>query len=430
MANQQTVTDWTPPPGFGPVPSKVPGIVVYAPVPEEETTPGVETFRCPQCNGIVAYSASDEQLACPHCGYTQPVGAQRVGLAAERFEFTLQALDGSERGWGIERRQVQCEACNALYSVDEGGLSATCPFCGSNRVAGLASLHDFVRPSTMIPFTVDDKRCSALVREWMGRGWMHPPALRHIDAIGRLVGMYLPYWVFDAHVDAQWRAEVGYEEEKRVYRDGEWETETEIRWRWESGNVHLPIHSLPICGTDKISILLQERLQPYDLDALVTYDPDYLAGWQAQAYDIQLKPAWDLGKRRMREQAKDVCHSRIHSSHVRNFSMTADLNEERWRYVLLPAYLATYTLQNETYHVMVNGQTGVVAGQKPVAWLRVWLAVALLLLPGVSCGLLGLLTSLLAGVGAFLLPVALVLFVAGLVAVLFVLNQARSADDV
>ena len=420
---------WSPPPGFAAVASQVPGIQVYAPAPEEETEPEAKTFRCPQCNGLIAYDAGDQQLACPYCGYKQEVGARVVGLSADRFEFTLQTLDQSERGWGVERRSIQCESCNAVFSSGEGELSTTCPFCGSNRVSSQAALHDFVRPGFLIPFTVDREQCRTSVRAWLGKGWMHPPELRDSDAVGRFTGIYLPFWIFDARIEAQWKAEVGHEETKRHFRDGKWESETVIRWQWENGRVHVPIHNLLVYGTGKLSQVLLERLYPYDLTKLATYESGYLAGWQAQGYDIALKPAWSVGKRRMRDRAKDACHDDISSSHVRNFSMSADFNDERWRYVLLPVYLSTYAFENETYHVMVNGQTGTIAGQKPVAWLRVWLAIAALLLPGGSCGLLGMI-MLAAGVGVFVLPIAFILFVAGLIFSIYVFVQARSADDI
>ena len=428
MALSKPFENWSPPPGFVPAPSQVNGIEVYAPAPEEEKAQAT-TFRCPQCNGIVAYDAGDQQLACPYCGYKQAIDAPIVGLSAERFEFTLETLDQSERGWGVERQAIHCESCQAVFTTDGDKLSTTCPFCGSNRVAGKTALHDFIRPGYLVPFTVDDKRCRALVKEWLGQGWMHPPDLRKTDAVNRFTGIYLPYWIFDAYIRSQWKAEVGHEEQKSRYRDGKWETETVIEWRWENGNVSLPIDNLLICGTDKVSTVLQERLFPYNLGQLAAYDAAYLAGWQAQAYDIQLKPAWDQGKHRMREKAKGACHSDINSSHVRNFSMTADFDRERWRYVLLPVYLSTYSFNNEKYHVMLNGQTGQVAGQKPVSWLRVWLAIGALLLPGTLVGLLGLIT-LAFGVGVFILPVALVLFIAGLVFSIFIFSKAKAADDI
>jgi DNA-directed RNA polymerase subunit RPC12/RpoP len=430
MDARHNYATWSPPPGFVAVPSQVTGIEVYAPAPEQETGPTAKTFRCPQCNGLVSYDADDQQLACPYCGYTHKIGARVVGLSAQRFEFTLETLDHSERGWGIERRSIQCASCNAVFSSGEGELSTTCPFCGSNRVSSQAALPDFIRPGFVVPFGVNVEQCQASVKAWLGKGWMHPPELRNTGAVDRFTGIYLPFWIFDANIDADWKAEVGYEETKRRYRDGKWETETEIRWQWESGRVHVPIHNLLVYGTSKLSPVLLERLYPFDLSRLTVYNTGYLAGWQAQAYDISLKPAWEVGKQRMRERAKDACYSDIASSHVRNFGMTADFEDERWRYVLLPIYLSAYRFENKTYHVMVNGQTGAIAGQKPVAWLRVWLAIAALLAPGILGGLLGLIMLPLAGIGAFILPFAFVLFVLGMVVSILVFVQARSADDI
>jgi predicted RNA-binding Zn-ribbon protein involved in translation (DUF1610 family) len=429
MDAHKSLHEWTPPPGFVSVPSKVPGIQVYAPAPPEEEQDEARTFRCPHCGGTISYSASDRQLTCPYCGYSQEVGAPVVGLAADRFEFTLETLDQAEKGWGVERRVVHCESCNAEFSTDGQTLSTTCPFCGSNRVVARAAVHEFIRPGYLIPFSVDVQQCRKAVREWLGRGWMYPSALRQVDAVDRFVGMYVPFWVFNARIAARWKAQVGHERQRRRYHNGKWETETDIEWRWENGSVGVPVENMLIYGTDKVSAVLLERLYPYNLGQLAVYDAGYLAGWQAQAYDIPLKAAWEIGKERMRERARDACYDDIASSHVRDFSMLADFDQERWRYVLLPVYLTTYAYEGETYHAMVNGQSGEVAGQKPVEWLRVWLAIGLLLLPGVLGGLLGLIT-LPVGMGVIVLPIAFFLFVLALLADIAIFVRARAADDI
>jgi hypothetical protein len=78
---------------------------------------------------------------------------------------------------------------------------------------------------------------------------------------------------------------------------------------------------------------------------------------------------------------------------------------------------------------MVNGQTGVVAGQKPVAWLRVWLAIAAMLSPGACLGLLGLLTLAVGGVGIVGLVLGFILFVAGLIGTIIVFQKARASEE-
>jgi hypothetical protein len=60
---------------------------------------------------------------------------------------------------------------------------------------------------------------------------------------------------------------------------------------------------------------------------------------------------------------------------------------------LLPVYLATYTFGGTVYQLMINGQSGTVAGQKPVAWWKVWLVVAAIALPGLLLVLISLLVA-------------------------------------
>jgi hypothetical protein len=170
-----------------------------------------------------------------------------------------------------------------------------------------------------------------------------------------------------------------------------------------------------ISGSSHISHIILVRIEPFNLNDLVLYSADFLAGWQAHAYDISLPKAWEAGKNDMRERAKQACYQDIPSPHVRNFSMSADFADETWRYLLLPVYLAAYRFEDKVYQVMVNGQTGMVAGQKPVAWWKIWLLVAALVSPGLLFGLVGLGLLPIGGIGVIPLALGLVLVVIGIV---------------
>ena len=78
---------------------------------------------------------------------------------------------------------------------------------------------------------------------------------------------------------------------------------------------------------------------------------------------------------------------------------------------------------------MVNGQTGNVAGQKPVAWARVWLAIAAMLSPGACLGLLGLLTLPLGGVGTVGVVIGGILLVAALIGAIIIFQKARASEE-
>jgi len=420
---------WPPPEGFVPVPSLLDGIELYAPAPveEEEET---RTFKCRQCGGTISYSAAERLLTCPYCGQAQDIDAEEVGQRAAEFEFTLETMERAHFGWGEERRELVCESCGAVVSVAPDTLTSTCAFCGSNRVLARDAVGDVLRPTALIPFVVDQDRVKAQVAEWLGRGWMHPPELREVRALRELAGVYLPFWTFDARIGAGWRAEVGTPRTVRYFDDGKWKTRTVIDWHWRSGRVGLPVDDHLMAGTAHVSRKILDRVTPFDLGALVEYEPGYLAGWQAKLYDVELQDAWELAKEEMRARAKRACYADTGSSHVRNFQMTADFEDERWRYILLPVYLASYPFDGRTFQVMVNGQTGTVAGQKPVAWARVWLAIAAMLSPGACLGLLGLLTLALGGVGVVGLVLGAILFVAGMVGAFVVFRKARESEEV
>jgi hypothetical protein len=193
--------------------------------------------------------------------------------------------------------------------------------------------------------------------------------------------------------------------------------------------VRLPINDHLVAGTARVSRVILRKVVPFSLRELVEYDPSYLAGWQAKTYDVPLQEAWEVAKEEMRERTKRACYDDTGSSHVRNFRMTADFADERWRYVLLPVYLASYRFDDRTFQVMVNGQTGKVTGQKPVAWLRVWLAIVAMLSPGACLGLVGLLTSAM-GIGVVGLVLGFILLVAGLIGAIFVFQRARASEEV
>jgi len=101
--SEQNTSHYSPPKGFIQVLSQVPGISVYAPAPEVETTPEIQTFKCPQCGASTAYDPSQSSVTCDHCGYIYTLDPQVVGQRAEEREFTLENIEIAERGWGEER---------------------------------------------------------------------------------------------------------------------------------------------------------------------------------------------------------------------------------------------------------------------------------------------------------------------------------------
>jgi DNA-directed RNA polymerase subunit RPC12/RpoP len=427
--NNKSIENWQPPDNFTQIDSKVEGITVFAPKKIDDLSHSKQIYDCPNCGASTKFDVASGGVACEYCGYVKTIHAKEVGKQAQSFEFTLPELQVKQAGAIDDRKQLTCGNCGAELSLPVENISATCPFCGSNKVNLRKTLSEKLRPNWLISFKIKPNDLLNIAREWLGKGWFHPKDLSSLVSLDHFHGIYMPFWTFSTSIDASWKAEVGHEHQETYFQNGERKTRTVIRWRWESGNVLLAIKDWLTEGSKNINTHIFENIKPFDLNQLIQYNPDYLAGWQSQTYNIQLEDAWTFAKGEIREKAKSACYSDIGSSHVRNFRMSADFDKEKWRLILLPLYLASYQFEDQTYQVMVNGQSGKIAGEKPVEWWKVWLAIAAILSPGVISGFYGLVSSVLFDESSVCsLGLGIILFTIGVILSIVIYRKAKDSE--
>lgn len=415
-----------PPDGYVPTLSNVAGIEIFMPAPKIEQLDVRVDFACPNCRGVQAYNVSDGGLSCTSCGYYQPPKGMRVGGAATSNEFRTEESErqkeerirkslgvnaavtaaaasiaaasspspaqaakiADDYNWGEERRELSCTNCGASILLAAEALTHVCPFCGSSSVNQHAFLQDKLRPRYLIPFNVEVEKAKASIMEWLGSSWMTPGDLQKRAGLDNLIGTFLPYWTFTATCSSTWKAEVGHDRtESYTDSNGNRHSRTVTDWRWESGYVNLPIRDLLVSGTSKLNARLLDEVDQFSMTGLVEYETSYLAGYNAQTFDVGRDVAWTKGRELMREMTKSACYGQASTSKVRNFSMTLDYSDESWRYVLLPVYLSSYSYDSESFSLMVNGQTALISGQRPVDWRKIIAVCVLSYIPGLIVAL-------------------------------------------
>lgn len=421
-----------PPKDFILTKSTVAGIDVYMPRPPDEKQDEIVDFTCPQCTASTAYSAENGGLTCTYCGYYEPPAQEIVGKEAQEFEFTVKTMERVAHGWGIERKELVCNGCAAHTTFSTNMLTHTCPFCSSNQVVQIKAAQDVLRPRFLVPFETTEDDCRKNTAVWLESSWMTPRGLRKLARSAEYIPIYIPFWTFDADTDATWRAEVAHTRTRTTGVGKNRRTTTHTEWKWESGRAKLNIDDLLVSGTNKISSVLIKQMRGYNLNKMVAYDASFLAGMQAQVYDINLEESWELARTQMRERTKKACKNQATSGRMRNFSMNLDFANESWRYILLPIYLTTYKYDSRSWQVMIHGQTGTVAGQRPVSWKRVWLAIIGSLLPAALLGLAALLIFVLEN-EQYGTMFGFAAFIALVIALIFsgiTLNRATKMDDI
>ena len=141
------------------------------------------------------------------------------------------------------------------------------------------------------------------MNDWLGRLWFAPNGLQDYARKGRKMnGIYVPYWTFDADTKSSYRGERGtvYYVTKTVMRDGKRMQVREQKSALEPGLGPGGAVLRRRAGARLASALPKrytDALEPWDLSALEPYRPEYLAGFRAEGYTVELDGGLRRGPR-------------------------------------------------------------------------------------------------------------------------------------
>jgi len=127
-------------------------------------------------------------------------------------------------------------------------------------------------------------------------------------------------------------------------------------------------------------------LAPWDLTALAPYTPEYLAGFRAEGYTIDLDTAFTEARARMDAQITRDIRFDIGGDKQRITSAKTQVSDVTFKHILLPVWMAAYKYRGKTYRFVVNGQTGAVKGERPYSAIKIALAVTLGLIVAAAIG--------------------------------------------
>lgn len=329
----------------------------------------------------MAFDPALQLLKCPYCGVSAPVEVEMKALADRDLETADQAANVN---WGAVKRVFHCNNCGAESILDGTSTAQFCAFCGSTHVvryedsAGIA-------PEGLIPFKVTKSSAEESFSKWIKKRRFAPGALKTTYSKQSISGTYIPFWAYSAEIESNYTAEAGthYREtqSRPVTRDGKTEmVQQQVKktsWRRVSGSFNRYFKDILINASKQIKSAIIARVEPFKLDELVPYAPGFLAGFLAEKYSVGLKEGWEEAKKRIDRDVERGIESQIGADEVRNLSIKTAFKSRRYKHLLLPVWLSSYTFNHKIYHFMVNGQTGKVSGESPVSAGRVIALIAL-----------------------------------------------------
>ncbi|RFP88329.1 primosomal protein N' (replication factor Y) - superfamily II helicase [Rhodobacteraceae bacterium 63075] len=345
-------------------------------------------FPCTECGADMRFEPGGESLVCDHCGATEAIdGAARSRIAELDFEAALEARLPEQE---IEETRVSaCPNCGAQVELGGATHAAECPFCATPVVTDTGT-HRHIKPRAVLPFALDERTARAAMTDWLGSLWFAPNGLKQYARKGRAMnGIYVPYWTFDADTRSAYSGERGtvYYTTVTVMRDGKRVKKriAKVRWRRVTGRVARFFDDVLVLASRSLPRKYTDALEPWDLAALEPYSPEFLAGFRAEGYAVELPEGYEEARGKMARVIERDVRFDIGGDRQRIHHVDTEVSDVTFKHILLPVWLAAYKYRGETYRFVVNGRTGRVQGERPYSAWKIALAVLIgLALAGIA----------------------------------------------
>ena len=343
--------------------------------PVMEETLDETDAKCPNCAATVSFDPATGMLTCPYCGYSRQVSSDEE-TAVEELDLEQAENGESSFAWGEDKKTVICEQCGGESVYDALAVSNVCPYCGSNHVMEAAT-ETSIAPNAVCPFKVPKQTAMERFSKWLKGRWFAPSSAKKQAKAEQAQGVFLPFWTFDTQTTSHYTARAGRD---RWVGSGE-KRRRVTHWFSVSGIYQQSIDDQPVEATQRYDRGLILKLGAYDTAHAVPYRSEYLAGFISERYSVGLNDGWQIAKTRIRARLEGEVQQYIRrhnrADHVASLRMNTVYDNVRYKYIMLPVWMSSFTYKGKVYRFMVNGETGRVAGHFPVSAWRVLVAVVL-----------------------------------------------------
>lgn len=347
--------------------------------------------KCEKCGADLEFKPGTKGLTCHYCQHTMVFEEPESPLEAHQeldLEAYLREYDTNSQH--LERHVVSCDSCGAETELDSNQQASSCPFCDTPLVVAQAHSKKLIKPKSLLPFLIEKRVAKSNFKTWLNKLWFAPNDLKkQITKHDKFKGIYLPYWTYDCDTGTSYVGQRGdYYYETVTSRNSEGQTVTRqvrrTRWRAASGYVTLDFDDVLVPASRSLPREKLYALEPWDLHSVVDYKDEYLSGYIAESYQVDLKEGYGEAKGIMKKRIEQKVRHDIGGDVQRIFRMNTRYSSATFKHLLLPVWVSAYRYKEKLYQIMVNARSGEVQGERPYSWIKI--ALALLAVTGLVIG--------------------------------------------
>jgi hypothetical protein len=290
-------------------------------------------------------------------------------------------MAGPIAGLADHTATLLCGQCGAglLFA---GVATETCPYCASPNVVERPPATGRPRPEFVVAFTGDAAAARRKLDLWLdSRTWFADARIKRAR-VEDLRGVYVPAYLYSAVARTEYTASIGehYTEtesrevtDERGHKRTEQRSVTRTEYRPLAGRHVGYVTDVLVSASAGLADRELGAIEPYDLLQLRRYAPAVVSGWIAEEFSRDA----DDCRRASRDEALDEVRRRLRrfmpgDSHS-DLTWWATVGWESLSPILVPVWVLAVRYRDDRppLRVVINGQTGAIAGAVPLAWWKV-----------------------------------------------------------
>jgi hypothetical protein len=280
-----------------------------------------------------------------------------------------------------------CQQCGAALAF-AGTRTETCPYCASWNFVERPPATDQPEPAFAVAFTGDAHAARHQLARWLASRSIFCDGALKRATVEDLRGVYVPAYLYSAVARTEYSAQIGeHYNETETYEETDKETGQKVtKTRTVTRTEYRPLsgrhvgYVTDVIASASAGLSQRElaRVEPFDLQRLRRFSPALISGWITEEFSRTS----DHCMRASRGAAIDDVGTRL-----RRFMPGDSYSELEWRTrvewesldpMLVPVWVLAvrYRRDRPALRVVINGQTGRVHGDAPLAWWKIVLALA------------------------------------------------------
>lgn len=322
-------------------------------------------IQCPNCGGNLKFSPSAQSMNCEHCN-----------SQFDPYQFDSKTTDAEEREL-YDVTVFTCPQCGGEILSTDHAAAGFCSYCGASTIlyGRISKEH---RPRYIVPFRKTKEDCKKAYKNWMGRAIFAPKELKDETCIESFRGIYMPYWSYEVVQEGM----LSLPGEKQSRR-GDYIITKHFSL---TGEVESWYDGIYYDASSAFEDRISEHLAPFQIEERKNFTPAFLSGFYADIPDVSRQvyendargKVWDENLKRIRQTPQFAsCQMKTTGAGVMIPEVKVRMVEE----TMFPVWFMSYRKKDRVIYAAVNGQTGKVVADLPIAPTKYVIASLLLAVP-------------------------------------------------